>query len=99
MVNDLPGAKLIAVAVNEFESWLLSDGAALFTVLGVESSKAPQHPESLEPSVAKARLQELTDTVQDARRARLSLAQNADLATLTARCPPSRSVWMNSRRC
>ncbi|MDP3151931.1 MAG: DUF4276 family protein [Archangium sp.] len=87
VVSDLPGTKLIAVAVNEFESWLVSDGAALATVLGVESSKAPHHPESLAPSVAKARLQELTDTVQDARRARLSLAQNVDLATLIARCP------------
>ena len=66
---------------------LLSDGAALAAVLGVESSKAPHHPESLEPSVAKARLQELTDTVEDARRARLHLAQNLSLAALAARCP------------
>lgn len=87
VVSDLPGAKLVAVAVNEFESWLLSDGAALASVLSVVPAMAPQFPEKLEPSVAKARLKELTETVVDARRARLSLAQNVDLGTLATRCP------------
>ena len=74
LVADMPGTKLIAVAVQEFESWLLSDGDALAAVLGVDPARTPQHPEKLARAEAKALLQAMSSAAEDPASARLSLA-------------------------
>lgn len=50
ILHDVPGTRLIVVAVHEFETWLVSDGAALARVLSADPLRAPQHPEKLEPA-------------------------------------------------
>lgn len=86
LVADMPGTKLIAVAVQEFESWLVSDGSALSRVVSAPLARVPQHPENLAPAEAKALLQELSATV-DSAQARLSLAEQLDLDAVARKCP------------
>jgi hypothetical protein len=86
ILHDIPGNKLIAVATQEFESWLVGDPAALTAVLGVDANRAPPHPERLAPSAAKALLTELTASNEDPRLARLNLARHLDLEAVSGRC-------------
>lgn len=85
-LRDIPGTRVIAVATQEFESWLVSDPAALVSVLAVDASSAPHHPEKLAPSEAKSLLTALSALVSDARQGRLNLAQHLDLASVASRC-------------
>jgi hypothetical protein len=61
----MPGTKIIAVAIQEFESWLVSDAAALSRVVSAPLAKAPQHPERLARNEAKSLLQTLSASVDD----------------------------------
>ena len=92
-LHAVPGARIIAVAIHEFESWLVSDGGALNLVLTASASSAPNHPEKLAPAAAKALLKTLTEGV-NAREARLNLARHLDLKVLAA---PSLRVSRSSR--
>ncbi len=87
LVSDMPGTKLIAVAVQEFEAWLLSDGKALAGVLATQPAQVPQHPENLAPSEAKALLHTMSSAAEDAALVRLSLAEQLDLEAVAKKCP------------
>lgn len=86
-LEDIPGVRLIAVAIQEFESWLSCDGKTLNAVLSADSGGAPQQPEKLAPGEAKAMLQKLMSNVDDARAARINLARHIDLNVVASRCP------------
>ena len=87
MVSDMPGTKMVAVAIQEFEAWLVADGAALVAVLASSPSKVPQQPESLGRGEAKGLLKDLSAAVVDQRDARLSLAEHLDLEVVAKKCP------------
>lgn len=86
LVADMPGTKLIAAAIQEFESWLVSDGDTLARVVSAPLAKAPQHPERLARNEAKALLQTLSASVDDPAQARLSLAEQLDLEVVAKKC-------------
>lgn len=86
LVGDMPGTKLIAVAVQEFESWLVSDGEALTAVLPAGRAQLPPHPEKLAPAEAKALLHTMSSTADDPAQARLSLAERLDLEAVAKKC-------------
>lgn len=85
-VSDLPGTRIIAVAIQEFEAWLIADTVALNKALGAGPSTAPD-PESMKPRQAKELLaswvgaQSRTD--RDIRR---TLAEICDLDVVAKRC-------------
>lgn len=85
-VADMPGTKVIAVAIQEFESWLVSDADALHRVVSAPLAQAPQQPERLEPASAKALLQTLSAAVDDPAQARVSLADELDLEVVAKKC-------------
>lgn len=88
---DLPGRRVIGVAVQEFEVWLLADGAALRDALDREV--AVSAPERLDPGAAKARLNERCDKVAPddrkahRRAARQTLCEHAALDVVARACP------------
>lgn len=73
---------VVAVAVREFESWLISDPQAC-KQLGL--SDPPNAPEGLDPGEAKAWLSE--QATQDKKATRRDLACTIDLEKATERCP------------
>jgi hypothetical protein len=77
--------RVIAVAVEEFEAWLLADSKAIADVAGRTAQDAPA-PESLPPGAAKARLREWTGR-DDAGTAHLRIAHSCDLALVARTCP------------
>lgn len=90
---DLPGRRVIGVAVQEFEAWLLADEAALRDVLGGDIPSTAG-PEALPPGEAKARLNALCDDrcpdddrKAHRREARRKLCENAALDALAKACP------------
>lgn len=85
-VAAVPGTKLIAVAVQEFESWLIADQRALADVLGVAPAY-PGPPESLAPTVAKEQLAGWSASAgKDGAAARRSLAAVCDLDEVARTC-------------
>jgi hypothetical protein len=89
---DLPGTRVIAVAVREFEAWLLADESALREVLDgeVETTTAP---EEMPRAEAKRRFGELCDAGRgDANRKthqhdmRHAVCRSADLEAIARRC-------------
>ena len=79
-VQNLPVTAVVAIAVREFESWLLADTKA---VAGA-THKNPQPPanvEKMKPGDAKAKLTELCDG-QDGFAIRTAIAETADLEKL-----------------
>lgn len=85
-VASVPGSKLIAAAVQEFESWLIADQRALASVLGTAPAY-PGPPESLPPSVAKEQLAGWTaGSGKDPAEARRSLARVCDLDEVARMC-------------
>jgi len=85
-VRELPVSKVVGVAVEELESWLLGDPNALARVL--PSATPPPEIEGLPPRQAKLLLQQWSAGVQPTPwQIRKSLAHLCDLATLQQRCP------------
>lgn len=84
-IADLPGATVVAVAVEEFESWLLADADALKVVLDVDRAQLPARPEDLRPRESKALLSQLSVDAPEA--VRESLAKRIDLSVVAAACP------------
>lgn len=93
--SDLPGRRVVGVAVQEFEAWLLADGVAARAVL--DHPVAVQHPERLEPGAAKARLNEGCDASEHAdrkehrRAVRQKLCEHMDLDAVARACPSFRA--------
>ena len=86
-VRQLTVTRVVGVAVEEFESWLIGDSAALASVL--PAATPPPEIESLDPRQAKSLLQQWSATQpgKTDREIRLSLANLFDLDTLERRCP------------
>ncbi|MFY9345056.1 MAG: hypothetical protein WAT39_21375 [Planctomycetota bacterium] len=88
--TNLPGHRVIAVAVREFESWLIADQRVLRTVLQVQAT--PPAAVSMAPREAKQLLHRWIDKhldssdqdlrAQQTRQLRMRIAQTIDLATL-----------------
>lgn len=80
--------RIIAVAVEEFESWMISDITAVQNVLGTFPD-LPSEPEEMKPREAKSLLQswegssERSDPAPILRR---EIADHLDIATLRDRC-------------
>jgi hypothetical protein len=84
LASHLEGVTLpavIAVAVQEFESWLISDQGALNATVG-SSTERPPAVESLKPRVAKALLADLLAKHEEPHAARCTIARTTDLALL-----------------
>lgn len=83
-----PPFAVIAVAVREFESWLLADHRALARLTGRRIDHATE-VESLAPGAAKEHLRELTDGLRDQHgvaRAHRVIAEALELDVLVAKC-------------
>ncbi|PZR08652.1 MAG: hypothetical protein DI536_24430 [Archangium gephyra] len=70
-IEDIPGDKVVAVAVKEFEAWLLC-----------AHEQAPANVEGLKPGEAKERLASLLASSPDPKLARKTLAEKLDLDRL-----------------
>jgi hypothetical protein len=78
-----------AVALQEFEAWLIADGEAVKSVLR-KPLAPPKSPESLARRQAKELLQQWSDahaSSKDPADIRRQLAQECDLDTLARECP------------
>jgi len=88
-VADVPLSHVIGVAIQEFESWLVADVAALSTALRPGFSQTPA-PESLGRREAKGLLigwvQEQSDDKAKQRELRREIAKHANLDTIAKRC-------------
>ncbi len=87
-VQDLPVAKAIGMAVQEFEAWLIADHQAVGAVLGA-SPPTPKAPASMAPGEAKGllkswRAQFASDRQE--RDVRSALATECDLQRVAQRC-------------
>jgi hypothetical protein len=83
---------VVAVAIREFEAWLIADAQAIRGVFGPVQS--PSSPEDLECREAKAQLMRwIQASRKDERDVRLSLAQSSDLETLRLRCSAFRTFY------
>jgi len=88
-VADLAAPKVVAVAVREFEAWMMADHAALRHVLA-PAVPDPGQVEALPPGQAKAILDELRGAHRPdlaPRDLKRTLAGQCDLQALAARCP------------
>ncbi|MFP4599349.1 MAG: DUF4276 family protein [Persicimonas sp.] len=81
--------RVIAVAVQEFEAWLISDISAVRAALRIDADE-PSSPEKMAPREAK---QQLTDWIthseradEDPLRLRSDIAMSCDLEQLANRC-------------
>jgi len=85
--SHLLATRVIGVAVEEFESWLIGDPQALFQT--VPGSIPPPDIETLDPREAKRLLQQWIGNQQAKTdvQVRLSLANLLSLETLESRCP------------
>jgi len=85
--NALPVTKIIAVAVEEFEAWLVADQKAVAEVLG-SKARLDDRPEKLPRREAKRLLASWCGQPDESRSGemiRLSLARHADPSRLRAR--------------
>jgi uncharacterized protein DUF4276 len=86
----LPVPRVIGLAVNEFEAWLIADHVSVASLLATVP-QTPPNPESMAPGAAKA----LFATWYDLRLARdmssaefrASIARSSDLAVIARACP------------
>lgn len=85
-VEGLPVAKVIAVAVQEFETWLIADQNAVHAAMNATHSTLPDL-ESLPRREAKERLTQWCDASgRNDRDVRMTLAQTCALDSLERRC-------------
>jgi hypothetical protein len=86
-VSDLAVAKVIAVAVQEFEAWLIADHAAVCSALDA-TPIAPKDPERMARREAKALLASWMGAHPEssARSIRKTLANRCDLDVVRRRC-------------
>lgn len=88
-LRDLAVEAVASVAIQEFESWLIADEAAVKTVLRKPLS-APKPPERLTRGQAKELLQQWSEehaSKQDPAEIRRRLSLECDLGTLARVCP------------
>ena len=86
-VADLPLPRVVSVAVQEFEAWLIADSAAVSGALG-RPFETPPAPETLRPRAAKALLgKAVAEAGASDAEARLSIAHLATLDGIAKRCP------------
>lgn len=86
-VDGLMVSRVVGVAVEEFEAWLIADDVRVGDVSGVASGTSPA-PESLPPRAAKKHLDRaLEQAGLDRLDARRRIAEACDLARLRERCP------------
>lgn len=83
-VADLDGAKVIAVAIREFEAWLVADEAVAGKVMG-ETLARTKDPETMGRGEAK-KLWAAWVSGGNERAAKLSVAGSVDLDRLASRC-------------
>jgi hypothetical protein len=84
-LEGIAGARVIAVAVQEFEAWLLADQRALNTLLGSAVGK-PSAVEEMARREAKELLAALLSKHPDASGARRTLALTCDLSVVAREC-------------
>jgi hypothetical protein len=77
---------VIAVAVEEFEAWLVADEHAVSCALGVAFERTPD-PEGMRPGEAKATLVAALAAASADPAARKTIAAICDLDVVAARCP------------
>jgi hypothetical protein len=85
--EELTTPRIIAVAVQELEAWLLADHDVIRTVCNDPSFAMNEMLEELEPGVAKQRLDNMVSKGGDRLARRLSIAQACRLEELRRRCP------------
>jgi len=89
-----PDALLTAVAVREFEAWLISDGGALRTL--DLPGPPPANPEQTDPRAAKTWLGNATAaSLSPAFTIRCDLARLVDLSVLRKRSVSFNALWSN----
>lgn len=101
-VDPDPPLKVIAVAVEEFEAWLLADLDAIGAVLGIRPL-IPSKPEALGRGVAKQLLSTAIRTAasssgRSARVYRREIAEQCDLEVLTSLCSGFQGLRTDLRR-
>lgn len=87
-IEGIPVTTVIAVAIQEFETWLIADPSALKSVLRKPLSP-PKPPEKLSRREAKELLQQWCDEhagSRDAAVLRRNLAEQCDLDTVSQKC-------------
>ena len=85
-VRERPVVKIVAVAIEEFEAWLIADHKAVLRVLG-SNHDFPGPPESLARRAAKTHLQDWTsDAGKDRGEIRRTLARSSDLGVIASSC-------------
>lgn len=88
--------RIAAVAVQEFESWLVADSEAASAAVG-RSVDLPGNLENLSPRAAKRILREWTGDSEN-RSKRISIASTCDLDKLRRRCPSFARFEADARR-
>ncbi len=84
-VTGLPVAHVIAVAIQEFEAWLLADAVTVGRIAGASRAFAGP-PEGLHPTLAKSELSAWLASTHDVRHARRQIASSCDLAIVAKAC-------------
>ena len=84
-VATLPVTCVVAVAVQEFESWLLADSAVVAKV-GAGARPFGGPPENMQPGAAKQELAAWLAASADVAEARRQIAAACDLATVSKTC-------------
>lgn len=89
-IQNAPVSHVVAVAIQEFEAWLVADHAAVAGIIGrsVGFERPPSHPEKLPPRDAKYQLSLWLGEAsgQDDGALRRQLADGCDLGLLSKRC-------------
>jgi hypothetical protein len=96
-----PPFAVVAVAVREFEGWLLADHKSVAKLTGRRIDHA-RKVESLAPGAAKAHLRELTEALRNEHgvaRAHRTIAEQLDLDTLVASCASFKRFVDEFREC
>jgi hypothetical protein len=83
-VADIPGSKVVAVAIREFEAWLVADEAVASGAMG-KTFERTKEPETMAPGEAK-KLWASWVSGGDECAARLTVARTVDLDGLASRC-------------
>jgi hypothetical protein len=84
VVADIPGNKVVAVAIREFEAWLVADEAVAGKVME-KTFERTKDPETMARGEAKAHWARWVSG-RDERAAKLSVARLLDLGGLASRC-------------